>query len=42
LQPVYDLFRMITLTDAPEAEVLAAIDTLFEAGLRSLMAKQRS
>jgi len=42
LQPVYDLFRMITLTDASESEVLAAIDEIFEAGLRSLMAKQRS
>ncbi len=42
LRPVYDLFRMITLTDASEAEVLAAIDELFEAGLRSLIAKQRS
>jgi hypothetical protein len=42
LQPVYDLFRMITLTDASGAEILAAIDGLFEAGLRRLMAKQRS
>jgi hypothetical protein len=42
LQPVYDLFRMITLTDASESEVFAVIDEIFEAGLRSLIAKQRS
>jgi hypothetical protein len=42
LQPIHDLFRMITLTEASEAEVLAAIDLLFEAGLRSLIVKQLS
>ncbi len=42
LQPVYEMFRMITLTDSTEAELLAAVDSVFAAGLRSLIVKHLS
>jgi len=42
LQHVYDMFRMITLADSSEAELLAAVDSLFAAGLRSLIVKHLS
>jgi hypothetical protein len=40
LQPVYNLFRMITLTDASEAEILATMDSLFEEGLAVLCSRE--